>query len=182
MAKLIEKTYGDALFLSALENHKVDELKEEADAVRAVFADNADLIKLLNHPDVIKEEKIQVLENIFKGRISGDMLGFLLTVIEKDRHMQLAGILGYFDELVMEYRHIGRCFVKSAMTLSEEQKAKIEKKLLDTTAYESFEMNYQVDEGLLGGVVIRIGDCVVDGSVKGKLNRLTKELENVKLA
>lgn len=182
MAKLIEKTYGEALFSVALENHKVDELKEEADDVRAVFADNEELLKFLNHPNVVKEEKIQVMENIFKGRISGEMLGFLLTVIEKGRQPQLAGIFGYFDELVMEYRHIGKCLVKSATVLSDEQKAKIEKKLLDTTNYESFEMDYQVDESLLGGVVIRVGDCVVDGSVKGKLNRLTKELENVKLA
>lgn len=182
MAKLIEKTYSEALFLVAVENRMVDTIKEEADDIRNVFDDNAELLKFLNHPNVVKEEKIQVMENVFKGRVSDEMLGFLITVIEKGRQNCFKSIFAYFDELVLEYRHIGKCLVKSALPLSDEQKAKIEKKLLDTTEYEKIDMDYQVDEGLLGGVVIRIGDCVVDGSVKGKLDRLTRELLKVKLA
>lgn len=182
MAKLIEKTYSEALFSVAEEKHMVDILKEEADDIRKVLDDNPELVKFLSHPNVVKEEKIQVMENVFKGRISDEMLGFLVTVIEKGRQTCLKNIFGYFDGLVMEYRHIGRCLVKSALPLSYEQKAKIEKKLLDTTGYEKIDMDYQVDESLLGGVVIRIGDCVVDGSVKGKLDRLTRELLKVKLA
>lgn len=182
MAKLIEKTYSEALFSVAVENRMVDTLKEEADEIRKIFDGNAELIKFLNHPNVVKEEKIQVMENVFKGRVSNEMFGFLVTVIEKGRQSCFKNIFRCFDELVMEYRHIGKCLVKSALPLSDEQKAKIEKKLLDTTEYEKIDMSYQVDEKLLGGVVIRIGDCVVDGSVKGKLDRLTKELVKVKLA
>ncbi|MBQ9885573.1 MAG: F0F1 ATP synthase subunit delta [Lachnospiraceae bacterium] len=182
MAKLIEKTYGEALFSVAEEKNMVDELKEEADGIRAVLSENEEFKKFLAHPNVVKEEKLAVMENIFKGRISDEMMGFLITVIEKDRQTKLEDIFKYFDSLVMEYRHIGRCKVKSALPLTDEQKQKIEKKLLDTTDYESFDMTYEVDDTLLGGVIIRLGDCVVDGSIKGRLDRLARELEKVKLA
>ena len=49
-------------------------------------------------------------------------------------------------------------------------------RLLETTDYESFEMNYTVDETLLGGMVIRVGDRVVDTSIKNKLRELSKQL------
>ena len=51
--------------------------------------------------------------------------------------------------------------------------------MLETTDYESFEMNYSVDETLLGGMVIRVGDRVVDTSIKNKLRDLSKQLSAV---
>ena len=70
MAKLISKTYGDALFELALEENKIDEYVEEVSAVAEVLKENAELTKLLNHPKISKEEKIQVIEQIFNDRIS----------------------------------------------------------------------------------------------------------------
>ena len=97
MAKLIEKTYGEALFSVAEEKNMVDELKEEADGIRAVLSENEEFKKFLAHPNVVKEEKLAVMENIFKGRISDEMMGFLITVIEKDRQTKLEDIFKYFD-------------------------------------------------------------------------------------
>ncbi len=182
MAKLIKKIYSEALFSVATEKGMVDTLKEEADEIRQVLADNKEFELFLNHPNVIKEEKIRVIKNVFKDRVSEEMLGFLVTVIEKGRQKDINDIFKCFDDMVMEYKHIGKCTVKSALPLSDEQKRKIENKLLETTHYSSFEIEYQVDRNLIGGVVIRIGDCVVDGSVKSKLDRLTRELIKVKLA
>jgi F-type H+-transporting ATPase subunit delta len=69
----------------------------------------------------------------------------------------------------------------TAVELSADQKAKVEQKLLDTTKYETFEMNYSVDTSLIGGMVIRIGDRVVDSSIKTKLFELTRELRKVQI-
>ena len=67
-------------------------------------------------------------------------------------------------------------YVTSAMELSQARKKEIEEKLLSTTSYKSMEMNYSVDESLIGGLVIRIGDRVVDSSIKTKLEGLKREL------
>ena len=66
--------------------------------------------------------------------------------------------------------------------LSDEQKTALEKRLLDTTGYVQFEMHYDVDASLLGGMVIRIGDRVVDSSIKTRLYGLKKELSALQLA
>lgn len=70
----------------------------------------------------------------------------------------------------------------SATELSAEQKESIEKRLLETTSYESFRMNYDVDAGLIGGMVIRIGDRVVDSSIRTKLGNMAKELSKIQLS
>ena len=69
----------------------------------------------------------------------------------------------------------------TAVALTDVQKSAVEKRLLDTTRYESFEMNYSVDESLIGGMVIRIGDRVVDSSIKTKLYELSKNLRSIQV-
>ena len=64
----------------------------------------------------------------------------------------------------------------SAMALDDAHRKKIEQKLLDTTDYVSFEIDYKVDPSLIGGIVIRIGDKVVDGSIRTRINNLTQSL------
>ena len=68
------------------------------------------------------------------------------------------------------------------MELSKNQKKEVENRLLETTSYVQMEMEYSVDKSLIGGMVIRIGDRVVDTSIKNKLNELSKELYNIQLA
>ena len=60
--------------------------------------------------------------------------------------------------------------------------ADVEKRILDTTSFKKLEMNYSIDKSLIGGMVIRIGDRVVDTSIKTKLAELTKELNKLQLA
>ena len=69
----------------------------------------------------------------------------------------------------------------SAMELSGAQKAAVEKRLLETTKYVKFEMHYDVDAELIGGMVIRVGDRVVDSSIRTKLEDMKKQLLNIQL-
>ena len=65
--------------------------------------------------------------------------------------------------------------------MQEEQKQQISKKLLDTTMYETMEMKYIIDKNLIGGLIIRINDRVVDSSIKTKLENMKKELLKIQL-
>ncbi len=181
MAKLISKTYGDALFETALERDKIDGLFSEADAVRGIFSENPELLRLFDHPNIMKEEKLQVMEAVFDGRLSDEMMAFLRIVIEKGREGELPATLSWFMDRVKEHKHIGKAYVTSAAALSEAQKKQIEDRLLATTSYEAFEMNFTVDESLIGGLVIRIGDRVVDSSIKNRLYEMKRELMKIQL-
>ena len=182
MAKIISKAYGEALFELAIEKNELDSIAEQVNVLANAFAENNELIKLLSHPKISKEEKINVIESIFKGRMSDDIVGFLVIIVEKDRGSEIEDILKLFQAKVREYKKIGVALVTSAIELSTEQKQKVERKLLQQTAYESFEVEYKVDEALIGGMIIRIGDRVVDSSIRSKLDNLTKELRKVSLA
>lgn len=181
MAKLVSNTYGDALFELAVEAGQVDELLSEVKGVLEIFYENDELSKLMNHPKIVKEEKIRILENIFKGRISNELLGLMRMLVSKNRYGEMESVFAYFIEQVKEYKNIGTAYVTSALPLSDAQKEQIQNKLLQTTKYVSFEMHYDVDESLIGGMVIRIGDRVVDSSIQTKLMKLTRELSKIQL-
>lgn len=181
MAKLIEGTYGQALFELAIEKNELDSIAAQVTVLVQTFAENPELQKLLNHPKISKEEKISVIETVFKGRFSDDIVGFLVIIVEKDRGAEIEGILNYFQSKVREYKKIGVARVTSAVELSADQKQRVEQKLLQQTSYESFEVDYKVDASLIGGMVIRIGDRVVDSSIRTKLDNMTKNLRKVSL-
>ena len=162
MAKLIEATYGDALFELAVEESRVDSLYDEAGAVIEAFNDNPEFGRLLNHPEVEKGEKEELINNIFSQFVSGDMTGLLIIMVSKDRQKKIVDTLEYFRKRVLEYKKIGIAYVSTAKPLTDEQKKAVAGKLLETTEYVDFQMNYTVDESLIGGMVIRIGDRVVD--------------------
>ena len=179
MAKLVSATYGDALFDIAVEQNQVDALYEEAGAVLTAFSENDELKSFLSHPKIIKEDKIHTIEKIFSQFVSKELTGLLVTVVTKDRSSEIESILTYFMDRVREYQKIGTAYVTTPMPLTEGQKAKVKAKLLETTAYKDFEMVYAVDESLIGGMIIRIGDHIVDSSIKTKLSRLTRELNKI---
>ena len=176
MAKLVSKTYGDALFELALEGKSEDVLFEEAKVFLEVIRKDDELVRFMKHPKIVKEEKLKTGKAIFDKEFSKEFAGFLMILIQKDRFGEVEKTLEYFIGRMKEHKKIGVAYVATAAELSEAQKEKVCKRLLETTAFESFEMNYTVDESLLGGMVIRVGDRVVDTSIKSKLNSLSKQL------
>lgn len=182
MAKLVSKVYGDALFEAAMEKGVLSDWYEEVQALRGIFAEHADLAQFLNHPQITKEEKVNVVENIFRGRFSEGLVGFLVIVIEKGRQNDILPICDYFNDRVKEYKKIGTVTVTSAVVLSDEQKERVAKRLLETTPYVDLEITYEMDESLLGGLVIRIGDRVVDSSIRSQLENMKRELMKLQLS
>ena len=181
MAKLVSKTYGDALFAVASEEGRMDEFFEAAVGLTEVLRTNEDFRKLMSHPKIMQEDKVKIIEETFDGRIPKEMLGLMTLMVTKRREEDFLAVFDYFVELVKEEKKIGKADVKTAIPLSNEQKTAIEKKLLATTKYESFEMNYEVDESLIGGMIVRIGDRVIDSSIQTKLNNLSRELRSIQV-
>ncbi len=182
MAKLISGTYGEALFELALEEHREDQFLEEAQGLLLVLQQNPELNQMMNHPKIVREEKLSTLKSIFEGKISGEMLGFLTVIVEKDRYGSMEAILSYFIDKMKEYKGIGIAYVQTAVALTQEQKKQVEAKLLETTKYRQMEMHYEVCDALIGGMIIRIGDRVVDSSIRSRLSDMERSLMKIQLA
>ena len=171
MARQVETTYGDALLELALEG-SLNMLYEEAQALVTVLQENEELLRILKHPQIDKDEKRKIVDNIFKGRVSKDMVGLFGIMVEKDHGSKIVDVLHYFIRQVKRVKNS----VTSAVALTGAQKASIEKRLLETTDFASMEVTYTVDASIIGGLVIRIDDRVVDSSIKTKIETMSKAL------
>ena len=181
MAKVVSATYGQALFELAVSGNSLESTTAEVEVVKSSLLENNDLVKLLSHPKISTEEKIQVIENIFKNKISDTILGLIVTMVQKGRSSEIVDTLAYFLKEADEFMLIGTAHVTSAVELSSVQKDSIERKLIETTKYKKFKMNYVVDKGIIGGLFIKIGDRVVDSSVKTKLDKMSNELFEIQI-
>ena len=167
MAKLVTKTYADALFQLAVEENRVDELYSEVEALIGILDSNPELAKVMSHPSVDKNEKLSVIKNIFTGKVSAEVCGLLYQIVEKGRYEEIDGILACFIDEVKEYKKIGVAHVLTPTALTD---------------YVSMEIDYEIDESLIGGMRIRIGDKVVDSSISTKINELAKNLRRIQIS
>ena len=181
MAKLVSKTYAQALFELAVEENKTSPFLEEVTGLLGVIRENVEFGQFMNHPKIQKEDKIRVVKSVFNDKISKELVGFLVTVVEKDRYAEIEAIFDEFIAAVKEYLNIGTAYVTTAIAIDNQEKQDIEGRLLATTRYKTIECIYDVDAGLIGGMVIKMGDRVVDSSIRTKLDRLQRELLAIQL-
>ena len=160
---------------------KAEELLAEVQQLREILEANPEFDKMMLHPGIPKQEKLQAMEAVFKGRVSDELTGLLEVVIQKERYGELQNIFTYFIDKMKEEKGIGVAHITTAVALSEAQKKACVARLLETTSYQSIEADFQTDEALIGGMVIRINDRVVDSSVRTKLNDLKRQLLQIQL-
>ena len=181
MAKLVSQTSGEALFEVAMETQQADLFLNEAQEILTILEQNPEFDKLTKHPKVSKQEKEQVLDNVFQNSVSKEMAGFMKLLVNKERYGELPNIFEYLIDRIKEEKKIGVAYVTTAMELTEEKKQAIKKRLLETTSYKTMEMHYEVEEAIIGGMIIRIKDRVVDSSVRTKLEEMKKQLLQIQL-
>lgn len=181
MAKLVSKVYGDALFSLAKEEDRLDETWEEVRNLSLALKENKEFTGIMTHPDMTQEKGLALLEEAFGGKLSDIMMGFLQVLVRKGRFSEVLSVLDYFEKETKEFKRIGVVYVTTPAELTGTQKSGIEEKLIQTSGYQSLEMNYTIDERLLGGIRIRIGDRVLDNSIQTKLEEMTRSLSKVRV-
>ena len=181
MAKSAITTYGEALFQIAVESSSCLPMLEEVTELKKILSDNPELGSVMLNPRFSKEEHSEIISNVFKGRIDDKLFSFLELLVNKGRYNYLEEILDYFVSRVKEHLHIGQASVTSAIEIDEEMKKKIKEKLLSTTDYKEIEIEYITDPSLIGGMVIRIKDRIVDNSVRTKIENISRDLHKIQL-
>ena len=174
MYEYLDRRYALALYEVAEEKGKVQEYLKDLREICDLIENNHDFYEVIKHPQISTRRKKKTFINIFKGKIDEELLSFLLILIEKDRILYLRKKLNQMEIIDLERKNTVRGLIKTAVPLLQEEldklqntfEAKYNKKII-------FETN--VDKSLLGGVYVRIGNNVIDGTVKAKINEM-KEL------
>jgi len=178
MAKLVETTYANALFEFALENNRLNDIVDEFNFVIDVFNQYDEFFKLYDTPKLSADKRKVIIKEVFENKISDEMMNFLFILVDKRRTRNVFEIKDEVDKLVDKNLDIERAYVKSAIALNEEEKTIIKENLEKMTG-KKVKLKAVVDEDLIGGLYIKIGDKVIDGSLKNKLDKMKEELTKI---
>lgn len=173
---VVDERYGEALLELAVESGQLSDYLDEAVVLKGVLLENPELTGLFVNPKITLEEKIDVVEKCFEGRFTSDICGMIKLVITNGRAGELEKILDWFVLAAKEKLGIGIVYVKSADELNDTTKKALENKMLQTTGYKKLEMHYSVEKELIGGLQVRLGDRIIDNTIRTRLDLLTKEL------
>ena len=176
----ISTTYARALLEIGQSQGQSVEYEEELQALAALLSEDKSFRVFLESPKIPRPEKKAVLEKSLKGRVSDSVLDFLLVLVDRNRQSLLGEIAESFTDLNDEARGRVHVNIASAKPVSEESwqelvgalKRRLDKELI---------MEHKVDEDLLGGLTIQVGDTVVDGSIRTELVRVREALVSQRL-
>lgn len=165
------RRYASALLQYAIESKKLDAVCEDVAFIDGTITNSKELKLFFKSPVVKPADKADVLEQLFKKHVCQQSWAFLSLLASKERYELLAGITEAFTKAYQDYAGITTAQVFYAKELNKKQLEGI-KKALETRTGKKVTLETAHKPGLLGGVVVKLGDTVIDGSVKHKLEQL----------
>ncbi len=169
---LIEKRYAEALINLSVQMKEIDTFEQDFQSIVDIFNDQEDFRFFLLSPEISTEVKKGALKEVFDGNVKPELLNFLMLVLDKGRIKFLPGIFEEFVSLADKEKNVLSMTIISTSPLSEDQIKIIKDKYREIYNASSVKATLEIDDGILGGIKIKIGDEVVDGSIKGRLDAL----------
>ena len=168
--------YATALADIALEQGAAEAVRKQLTEFGAAYAESAELRNVLANPAVIPAAKHGVIEKlVVRLGASRIVRNFLFVVVDNQRTHLLPEILQTFEDVLRQRQGVAEAEVASAAELTAPQKTQLQQTLERLTG-RKIQANYSLDPALLGGVVVRIGDTIYDGSVRSRLNQMRARL------
>jgi len=168
--------YAKSLLDLAKEQDTLATIKQDMDLLANTMAGSRDLRLLLRNPIVKRDKKLSILNAVFKGKVSDMLLRFFQIVTSKNREDTLEFIGSEFLKQYNVLMGVQVAEVTSAVPLTAETRAEIEKMVTRQTGLTQVSLTEKVDASLIGGFVLRVGDQQIDDSVRGGLRRLRTSL------
>ncbi|MCI8701900.1 MAG: F0F1 ATP synthase subunit delta [Turicibacter sp.] len=176
----IASTYAHALFDVAGDDKVLEDIKQDFGVICSLMKEQPQFMEILTLPKLSKDDKKNLIKNVFSKDASQILVNFLMVLIDKDRISLLNEIMVAYNQLVNQHLGILEGTVYSAVDLSKEQLTRLTytftKKL-----NKKIKLNVVIDPTLLGGYKVSLGDVVYDNSIKLQLKNLKNNLLNVEL-
>lgn len=174
----IAKRYGLALFELAKEEDKLFAFREELARVIQTMDEYPDLKKLYLHPRIRREDKKLLLEKIFSVELSRELLNFLKLLTDRRRESYLEAIYQDYLDLLNKEENILEIEVFSAISLPDDLRNKLVEKLTALTG-SRISIKEKVDPEIIGGLILKIGDRIIDGSIRKDLEALKNKIVQI---
>jgi F-type H+-transporting ATPase subunit delta len=171
---VVDRVYARALFDAALDENRLEPVREQLAQLVEAEAEVPELRELLRNPQLDPQARKAALKELL-GDAEELLRNFLLVLVDKGRTGQLEEIAREFERLVARHEGIVHAELTTAIELSDEEARDLLARIEKSTG-RKVEATRKVDPGLIGGIVLQIGSHRIDASVRGRIERLRREL------
>lgn len=169
------KGYAEGLFKVVQAEGDIDCVEDELFRFGKTLETNNDLRQALADQSLDRAQRVRILEELLGDKFSAHTLGLLTFVVAQDRARQLPQILEQLSELAAEAKSSVVAEVRSAVPLSDEQRKHLAAALEENLG-KKVEIKVLVDPSVIGGIHTKIGDTVIDGSIRRRLEQLREQV------
>jgi F-type H+-transporting ATPase subunit delta len=173
MYEYLDRRYALALYKIGEEKGKVEQYLDELRKIVAIINEDQDFVELIKHPQVSTSSKKKIFIDVFKEQIDGDLLSFLLVLIEKGRILQLEGKLKQMEKIYLEKNKTAVAKVKTVVPLKDDEKKNLVSRL-EKQYDKKILLEEEIDASIIGGVYVQVDNEVIDGTIKSKIDEMKK--------
>jgi F-type H+-transporting ATPase subunit delta len=171
----VVRGYAEALFHVVKAEGELDRVEDELYKFGKILETHHELKQALSDEIIEKAQREALLESLLGGKVSPHTLSMLNFIVSQGRARQLPPILETVSELAAEARQSVVAEVRSAIPLDDDQKEQLAQALGKATG-KKVEVKVVVDPSVIGGVVSKVGDTVIDGSIKRRLEQVRQSV------
>ncbi len=175
--ELILRKYTRALFEVAEEQGLLEQVQKGMKRIQSNFEQLPELEEYFTNPQVEWKQKRELAQTLSKG-LPKILVNFINLVMDKERQFILSKVAGEFQKLIDFKAKRKEAVVTTVIPLLEEEQILLKNKLKELYT-EEFILSNEVDKTIMGGLVVKIGNTIIDGSVKRKLEELGRQLAKV---
>ena len=169
--------YAEALFMVVQAEGELDRVEDELFRFGKLLEQNHELKQALSDQGIDKQQREKVLDELLADKVSPHTLGLLSFIVTQGRARQLPQILENVSRLAAEARQSVVAEVRTAVPLDDKQQTELAAALSKATN-KKVTVKVVVDASVLGGVVAKVGDTVIDGSIKRRLEQLKEQVKS----
>lgn len=173
---LIAERYADALIKIAQDGKLTyGKINEDLAFIKNILEQSKDLDEFLQNPLVSIEDKKEIIDKVFTNEVDPIIINYLKVLVDKNRFFAFEDVFASYNNYLDKLNNISRIKVTSAVAMSEETKNKLKKKLEEKTK-QNVVLDVDINKDIIAGLVIKIGDNVIDTSLRHKLEDLSKTI------
>ena len=166
------KNYADALAEIADDNIiSYDEIKNDLNTISVIIKNSPVLKSVLENITIATDVKNSIIDEVFKNQINEKLVNFLKILTNKNKFDEFDEIKSDFESIYNDVNNIKLVEVTSAVELTQEQKNRVTEKL-QAKLNKQIQANWLLNSDIIGGLIIKIDDNVINSSLKNKLEKL----------